>query len=82
MLLNSLSKKLRDELYIDAYYKQLNNIQLFSQNFSVEFIKKLASIVQEVTYASDEIIAQKGSDDNKIGIHYILSGEVDFYLDT
>lgn len=56
LLIDSLSTKLRKEVQIDIYGKNLTNNNFFKNNFSEKFLRKLSLEFKEVILAPEEII--------------------------
>lgn len=58
LLLSSLSSKLKQEVLIDIYGKILKDYVVFNNNFSTNFLKKIALKIREMTFAPDDIIIE------------------------
>lgn len=56
LLFNSLSHKLKEEVQIDIYSKNLLNNKFFKNNFSENFLKRLSLEFQEITLAPEEFL--------------------------
>jgi hypothetical protein len=54
--LSILSKRLKDELLYDIYGKLFKNYNLFNNNFSPVFLKKLSLKMKEILFPPDDII--------------------------
>lgn len=78
VILNSVSKKIREEIYSDFYGRVLNDSKLFKFNFSKEFLEKLSLYMKEVLYGPGEIIYVKEEIDPKI--YFINKGIIKLYL--
>lgn len=55
-IINSLSKKLHQDVKGEIYGNILKNMYVFNKYFSPEFIGKLSSKFKEITYAPEDII--------------------------
>lgn len=55
-LLNTLSLRLKNELMENIYVKWIFNIPLLKNNFSEQFLRKLALKIEEKTYSPEDII--------------------------
>ena len=55
-ILNTISKKLREEVQREFYGKILNNIKIFKLNFSPELMYDLSLIMKETVYGPNEVI--------------------------
>ena len=56
VVLQSLSKSLKEELMMDVYGKEIKNINFLSLNFSENFLNALILKFKEVSYGPEEII--------------------------
>ena len=77
-ILNSISNKLKEDVYKEFYGKILNGIKLFKFNFGQEFIEALALSMDEVVYAPGEVIFSEGEQDYRL--FYIVKGEIECFL--
>ena len=55
-LLSGISSNLKEELNFDAYGNCIRKHEIFSKNFSEDFLKKLTNVIQEFTYTIDDSI--------------------------
>ena len=55
-IINSLSSILKEELLLEAYGGILKAYPLFYTNFSEKSLKKMVSVLKEVTFTNEEII--------------------------
>ncbi|EGR33189.1 hypothetical protein IMG5_060030, partial [Ichthyophthirius multifiliis] len=74
-LINSLSKSLKEQVWLDLYQRILNKKSFFKLNFSKEFLQKLSLKMKERKIGPEEYIYQQG--DNMDCVFFILSGEAD-----
>lgn len=59
-ILESLSKNLREEVFIDYYGKILNKNKMFTNNFSKKFIADISLKMKESLFGPGDIIYLKG----------------------
>ena len=92
-ILKNLSNNLREELSIDSYGKNLNNVPIFKDNFSRQFLNKLTSEIKEVVIAPGEFIVyssilyfnlnnilKKKFEENNISFIMVLKGEIEAFF--
>ena len=73
-ILNTVSEKIKNQVYINFYGRILNQTMIFKQNFSDKFLESLALIMKEKIYGPGEIIYNQFDKDQKI--FFIVEGEV------
>lgn len=73
-LIANLSNKLQDELCEELYGKILKELKIFKENdFSPQFLRKVALKVSEVTFAPGDIIyLEREADENRL--YFIMRG--------
>lgn len=55
-IINSLSSSLKEELLLESYKGFLQKTQVFAQNFSEKTMRKLVTIMKEISLTPDDII--------------------------
>lgn len=56
MILQTLSKSLRDEVLNAVFTKEVENFDFLTKNFSEKFLLELSRIMNEISYAPEQII--------------------------
>jgi hypothetical protein len=80
-ILKGVSIYLQDEIYQDIYSKAISKIR-FLQIFSQECLEKMALIMEECNYSSNEIILKARDKDNfRPAFHYVWKGRINLTID-
>ncbi|KAL4505558.1 hypothetical protein ABPG73_004443 [Tetrahymena malaccensis] len=77
-ILNKLSNRLREEIYIDINQRIIKQVSFFSKYFSQKTIGKLVKAMKEVVISPNEIIFQENSIDD-LSFYFIQSGSVQLF---
>ena len=80
-IVNKLSQDLREELLLAANGKLIQNLPVFGKNFSEQFLRRLAFIIEEVHVPPDEHI-YKQEDLKDCSIYLLISGEIELFLEN
>ncbi|KAL4482166.1 hypothetical protein ABPG72_014979 [Tetrahymena utriculariae] len=77
-ILNKLSNRLREEIYIDINQRIIKQVSFFYKYFSQKTISKLVRAMKEVVISPNEIIFQENSIDD-LSFYFIQSGSVQLF---
>lgn len=79
-LIAGLSNKLQDELCEELYGKILKELKIFKENnFSAQFLKKVALKVSEITFAPGDILyLERELDESRL--YFIMKGEIELFM--
>ena len=77
-ILNTFSKKLKDEVCRDFYGRVLNEIKFLKFNFSKEVLEELSLSMNEILYGPGEIIFSSGDIEERL--FYIQKGDIELFL--
>ncbi|EAR94758.2 cation channel family protein (macronuclear) [Tetrahymena thermophila SB210] len=77
-ILNKLSNRLREEIYIDINQRIIKQVSFFYKYFSQKTISKLVKAMKEVVISPNEIIFQENSIED-LSFYFIQSGSVQLF---
>ena len=77
-IINSLSKSLKDEIYLEAYGSIINDNPFFRDNFSNDFLYELTKNVEEQSFLKKEVIFQRNSTVNQF-LYFVKTGEIEIF---
>ena len=80
-IVQRLSDSLKEELLLEANGGILQNLKIFSLNFSEFFLKKTIHLLHEVRFTPGETIFLRGENNNS-DLFIVLKGRVELFLDT
>ena len=81
VIINRLSKSLKEELLLNANGLTLKAIPLFSHNFSGESLMKLACEIKEINLTPEDYVYRESQTDDE-NIYIIRDGEVELLIPT
>ncbi|KAL4433319.1 hypothetical protein ABPG74_017423 [Tetrahymena malaccensis] len=78
--LQSIPQKLRQQVYQEYYGRILQEIKLFSMNFSKDFLQQLSVLMKEKTYGPGEEIFKQGEKNSNF--FFINKGQIEFDIEV
>ncbi|EAS04476.2 cation channel family protein (macronuclear) [Tetrahymena thermophila SB210] len=78
--LQSIPQKLRQQVYQEYYGRILQEIKLFSMNFSKDFLQSLSVLMKEKTYGPGEEIFKQGEKNSNF--FFINKGQIEFDIEV
>ncbi|KAL4455387.1 hypothetical protein ABPG74_012539 [Tetrahymena malaccensis] len=79
-IISQLSNRLREELLAESYHNIFKENSIFKDNFSSQTIQKCLPMIQEQRCTPEEIVYSADIVNQDIWIYFVLSGELEVYL--